>query len=107
MIVSTHVLDAVSGRPAAALPVELARQEDSGWTVLASATTDANGRIGSFAAGDLGAGVFRLTFEIEDYFAGETFYPQVVVVFRIRNPEEHHHVPLLLSPFSYSTYRGS
>ena len=112
MSVSTHVLDAVAGRPAAGVPVELARREDAGWVTLASATTDADGRIASFTAasftaGDLTPGVYRLTFEIEGHVAGETFYPQVVVVFRIRDPAGHYHVPVLLSPFSYSTYRGS
>jgi 5-hydroxyisourate hydrolase len=105
--VSTHVLDAVAGRPAAGVPVELARREDAGWVTLASATTDADGRIASFTAGDLAAGAYRLTFEIEGHVAGETFYPQVVVVFRIRDLAGHYHVPVLLSPFSYSTYRGS
>jgi 5-hydroxyisourate hydrolase len=125
--VSTHVLDAVAGSPAAGVPVELARREGAGWTALASATTDADGRIASFAtdgsasgaraAGDQGAGardaggfaagVYRLTFEIEGHVTGETFYPQVVIVFRVTDPGGHCHVPLLLSPYAYSTYRGS
>jgi 5-hydroxyisourate hydrolase len=107
MTVSTHVLSAVSGRPAAGVPVELARREDAGWAALASAATDPGGRIASLAAGDLLTGVYRLTFEIEGHVAGETFYPQVVIVFRITDPGAHYHVPLLLSPYSYSTYRGS
>ena len=108
MTVSTHVLDAVSGRPAAGLRVTLARQHAAGWTALASARTDADGRIAAFAPdGDITAGVYQLTFETEEYLAGPTFYPVVVIVFRITDPAQHYHVPLLLSPYAYSTYRGS
>jgi 5-hydroxyisourate hydrolase len=108
MTVSTHVLDAVSGRPAAGLRVGLARQHGTGWTALATARTDADGRIAAFAPGrDITAGVYQLTFETEEYLAVPTFYPVVVIVFRISDPAQHHHVPLLLSPFAYSTYRGS
>ena len=112
MTISTHVLDAVAGSPAAGVPVELARRAAAGWTALATGTTDADGRIASFA-GNHGAtnhgvaGVYRLTFEIEGHVAGETFYPQVVIVFRVTDPGGHYHVPLLLSPYAYSTYRGS
>jgi 5-hydroxyisourate hydrolase len=120
--VSTHVLDAVAGAPAVGVPVELARREDTGWVVLATATTDADGRIASFAArdrrvsdpgtsytaiSDTRAGVYRLTFEIDGHVATDAFYPQVVIVFRVTDPAGHYHVPLLLSPYAYSTYRGS
>jgi 5-hydroxyisourate hydrolase len=102
------VLDAVSGRPAAGLRVALARQGGTGWTALATARTDADGRIAAFApGGQITAGVYQLTFETEEYLAVPTFYPVVVIVFRIRDPAQHHHVPLLLSPYAYSTYRGS
>jgi 5-hydroxyisourate hydrolase len=100
--VSTHVLDAVRGRPAAGIAVTLTAADGS---VVASAATDDDGRVAALA-GDLSAGVYRLAFAVEDYL-GETFYPEVVITFRIRNGAEHHHVPLLLSPYSYSTYRGS
>jgi 5-hydroxyisourate hydrolase len=105
--VSTHVLDATSGRPAAGLQVTLARQDPAGWTDLASAATDADGRVTSLAPGDLTAGVYQLTFATEDYLPVPTFYPEVAIIFRIRDPAQHHHVPLLLSPYAYSTYRGS
>jgi 5-hydroxyisourate hydrolase len=105
--ISTHVLDAASGRPAAGVPVELARRQGADWAVLASAATDADGRTAPFAVPELGPGVYRLTFEIEGHVARETFYPQVVVVFRVTDPAGHYHVPVLLSPFSYTTYRGS
>jgi len=100
--VSTHVLDATSGRPAVGLPVHL---EDAGGGHIAEATTDADGRVGKLAT-DLEPGVYRLVFDTGAYFP-QTFYPQVVVTFRADGPEQHYHVPLLLSPFAYSTYRGS
>jgi 5-hydroxyisourate hydrolase len=100
--VSTHVLDAVHGRPASGIAVTLTAADGS---VVASAATDDDGRVAALA-GDLAVGVYRLAFAVEDYL-GDTFYPEVVITFRIRNGAEHHHVPLLLSPYSYSTYRGS
>ena len=108
MTVSTHVLDAVSGSPAAGLRVALARRagDGTGWTAVVSAVTDAGGRVRDLA-GPLGTGVYQLTFETGEYLRGETFYPQVAVIFEIRDAEQHYHVPLLLSPFAYSTYRGS
>jgi 5-hydroxyisourate hydrolase len=99
---STHVLDATSGRPATGVAVRL---EGADGGLLAEAATDADGRVGKLAA-DLDAGVYRLVFDTGGYFP-ETFYPQVVVTFRVAGPEQHYHVPLLLSPFAYSTYRGS
>jgi 5-hydroxyisourate hydrolase len=104
--ISTHVLDAASGRPAAGVPVEIARRDGSGWRVLASATTDADGRTAPYAAPELAPGTYRLTFEIEGHVR-EAFFPQVVIVFRVADPAAHYHVPVLLSPFSYTTYRGS
>ncbi len=100
------MLDAVAGRPAAAVPVVLDRRSDTGWTEVARRATDADGRVADLAA-DAAAGDYRLRFDVERHFAGETFYPEVVVVFRIVDAAAHHHVPLLLSPFAYSTYRGS
>jgi 5-hydroxyisourate hydrolase len=109
---STHVLDATNGRPAAELPVRLERlaaPDDADAAVVAEAVTDADGRVAKLAAG-LGGGVYRLVFDTGRYFAASgtaAFYPQVVVTFSVRGPEQHYHVPLLLSPFAYSTYRGS
>ena len=101
MSVSTHVLDAARGRPAVGVPVAL-RADDG--TVVAEAVTDADGRV-SALAGELPAGVYRLRFDVGDLF-DPSFYPEVVIAFRVQ-AGEHHHVPLLLSPFAYSTYRGS
>lgn len=108
MSLSTHVLDATTGRPATGVAVTLEQRDGDGWQPVAHGTTDADGRIRPL--GDPAAGVHRITFDSGGYFAGRgvaTFYPQVSVVFEITDAAEHHHVPLLLSPFAYSTYRGS
>ncbi|TCK00297.1 hydroxyisourate hydrolase [Nocardia alba] len=102
--VSTHVLDAVRGVPAAGVAVWLVRGERR----LTEALTDADGRVSALAAG-LDAGDYRLFFDTGSYFAAqgiETFYPEVCVAFTV-GEQSHLHVPLLLSPFAYSTYRGS
>jgi 5-hydroxyisourate hydrolase len=105
---STHVLDAVTGSPAQGVRVGL---RSYGGDSLAEARTDLDGRITDFGVGTLAPGRYRLVFDTEEYFAsaahvGETFYPEVVITFEVRE-SRHHHVPLLLSPFAYSTYRGS
>ncbi|MEV5703759.1 hydroxyisourate hydrolase [Actinoallomurus sp. NPDC052274] len=103
MSLSTHVLDAEVGRPAAGVPVRLeSRAPDGSWQPVAAGRTDADGRLGDWPAP--GAGVHRLIFETEEISA---FYPEVTVAFRITEPDRHHHIPLLLSPYAYSTYRGS
>lgn len=111
MSLSTHVLDAVTGSPAVGVAVEVHRVDDGTVSVapeapVASATTGADGRVADLASG-LTAGVYRLRFDTGAYYAGETFYPEVVVTFTIADPSVHLHVPLLLSPYAYSTYRGS
>ena len=114
MSLSTHVLDAALGRPAAGVHVALSRQSPDGWTLCAQGRTDADGRLRPLddASGEaqLEAGVHRLDFDTGAYFVstGQVgFYPQVSVTFQVTDPSAHHHVPLLLSPFAYSTYRGS
>jgi 5-hydroxyisourate hydrolase len=107
---STHVLDAVSGLPAGGVRVALDRRDADGWQPLGEAVTDDDGRVRDLAPGGLGAGVHRLVFATGAYFTatGQTgFYPEVPVVFEVTDPGRHYHVPLLLSPFAYSTYRGS
>jgi 5-hydroxyisourate hydrolase len=109
---TTHVLDTSAGRPASALSVLLERQTADGWREAGKGATDIDGRCFDLLAEgqDLEKGVYRLTFGSGTYFAARgvaTFYPLVSVVFEVSHPEEHHHVPLLLSPFGYSTYRGS
>lgn len=112
MSLSTHVLDTSMGRPATGVPVFLDRRTDDGeWQHLIAAETDTDGRVGVLVpAGALCAGIHRLTFAIGDWAAAvgtTTFYPEIAVAFEITAPGEHHHVPLLLSPYGYSTYRGS
>ena len=108
MTVSTHVLDANSGSPAAGVAVSLSRFAVRGtWLPAGSGATDADGRL-RFEE-ETPAGVYRVTFGTGAYFAARgvrTFYPEVIITFTIGDGE-HYHVPLLLSPFAYSTYRGS
>jgi 5-hydroxyisourate hydrolase len=106
MSISTHVLDATTGRPAAGLAVALSRRGRDAWHELGHHFTDTDGRVTNLAD-DAEAGVYRIVFDAEAYLGVETFYPEIVVVFRIVDPAAHHHVPLLLSPFAYTTYRGS
>jgi 5-hydroxyisourate hydrolase len=106
MSISTHVLDATTGRPAAGLALTLSQRAGDGWVDLGHRVTDADGRVGDLA-GEVAAGVYRITFQTGAYLGDAAFYPEVVVVFRVAEPAAHHHVPLLLSPFAYSTYRGS
>lgn len=106
MSVSTHVLDAATGRPAVGVRLVLERLDGDGWAELAARETDGDGRVGDLAA-STGAGVHRLRFDVEGYVGADAFYPEVVITFRITEPDARHHVPLLLSPFAYSTYRGS
>lgn len=106
MSLSTHVLDAVSGRPATGVPVTLSDAHDD---ELASAVTDDDGRVASLGD-DLAAGVYRLRFDTATYFATQRitgFYPEIVIAFEITDAAARHHVPVLLSPYAYSTYRGS
>ena len=111
--ITTHVLDIRSGRPARGVPVTLERQTPAAvWELIGKGLTDDDGRLRDLLAPgtSLTVGHYRLTFDTGAYFAQqgiEGFYPLVVVMFIVRDAEAHHHVPLLLSPFGYSTYRGS
>ena len=104
------MLDAVSGRPAVGVAVTLEHQTATGWTSVAAGTTDDDGRIADFGPVDLEPGVYRVSFATGDFFAAAgqpAFYPEVVISFTLDDPDAHYHVPLLLSPYAYSTYRGS
>ncbi len=111
--VTTHVLDTSIGRPAAGVPVRLEFQAGGQlWKTLGEGTTDADGRASHLlpSGGNLAPGIYRLTFDTRAYFRSlhqEAFYPEVTVVFSVADPAQHYHVPLLLSPYGYSTYRGS
>lgn len=104
MSISTHVLDAARGRPAAGVPVRLERHDGAGWQPVADGRTDTDGRIAGWSAAP---GVLRLVFDTGTYLGPDAFYPEVAVTFRIAEAGQRCHVPLLLSPFAYSTYRGS
>ncbi|ASR34741.1 hydroxyisourate hydrolase [Prauserella marina] len=103
-LVTTHVLDTAAGRPAAGIPVRLLQRDQR---ELAAGTTDEDGRIGDLGPDTLPPGVYRLVFDTADYLGPGAFFPEITVTFRIADSQAHHHVPVLLSPFSYSTYRGS
>jgi len=109
--VSTHVLDASAGAPAGGVAVALSwTARDGRDEPLADAVTDADGRVARVNPQPLMVGTYRLVFSTGEYFARAgtpTFYPQVAVTFTVAEPEQHYHVPLLLSPYAYSTYRGS
>lgn len=108
--ITTHVLDTALGRPAAGVAVGLYANIDGGWHLLATATTDTDGRVKNLGPAELPAGTYRLSFDTGSYYGGlgtETFFPEVDLVFTVAGTGEHYHVPLLLSPFGYSTYRGS
>ena len=110
MIISTHVLDTTRGRPVAGLAVTLRRRgADGDWSVVGRAVTDAAGRVKDLSTGPLSSGDYRLEFATGEYFktSGTTvFYPEVFVTIAAAEGEAHLHVPLLLSPFGYSTYKG-
>jgi hydroxyisourate hydrolase len=108
--ITTHVLDTALGRPAAGVAVRLERSGPDGWQLLGSGVTDADGRIREIGPERTEAGHHRLTFDTGGYFAAagrETFFPEVTITFTVADPDTHHHVPILLSPFALSTYRGS
>lgn len=108
--ITSHVLDTALGRPARDIPVRLdVRSPDGTWTTLSDKATNEDGRVTVLVLTPK-AGTYRLTFETGAYLEethGSSFYPWVEVTFEIDAPDEHHHVPLLLSPYGYSTYRGS
>ena len=107
--VSTHVLDTMRGGPAAGIPVRLERAGSGGGLELGRGTTDSDGRISDFGVASLAEGTYRLVFETGGYLAadGSAFFPEVVVTFAADGLRPRYHIPLLLSPYSYSTYRGS
>lgn len=111
MTLSTHVLDATRGRPAAGVGVRLEAAVGDGWKRLAETATGVDGRARDGLAAQLSAGRHRLVFDTAGYFAAQGvddfFFPEVAICFAVADPAAHYHVPLLLSPFAYSTYRGS
>ncbi len=108
---TTHVLDTALGRPAEGVTIVLEGLKSSGLKEIGRGVTNSDGRVKDIMGeSNLTAGTYKMTFHTKDYLAASDrkgFYPYVEVVFEVTNPEEHHHIPLLLSPFGYSTYRGS
>ena len=110
--ITTHVLDTALGQPAAGLSITLSeRTTDQQWIVRASGVTNEDGRIADLLEpGSLKPGVYQMHFDIGAYHSKmgvKGFYPEAFIIFEVQNVEEHYHIPLLLSPFGYSTYRGS
>lgn len=110
--ISTHVLDLALGKPAGDVAVRLEKQEPPGWRVLASVRTDHDGRCSQLLpeGEDVSAGSYRLSFDTAGYYDAQkipAFYPVIEVTFQVRNGETQLHIPLLLSPNGYTTYRGS
>lgn len=109
--VSTHVLDIHRGKPAQGVPVTLEKKSGDAFSRIKQGTTDADGRVKELVPeGTLEAGIYRITFDTGAYFSAqniEGFYPEASIVFTVRDPNSHYHVPLLLSAHGYSTYRGS
>jgi 5-hydroxyisourate hydrolase len=110
--ITIHVLDTGRGKPAASVTVILEQADGEEWREVAKGKTDNNGRIDNILPKNkpVVAGIYRITFDSGAYYAEsktKTFYPRITVYFEIVDPNEHYHIPLLLSPFGYSTYRGS
>ncbi len=111
--ITTHVLDTSKGRPAGGIPVVLEfRTAERNWKVVGRGHTDADGRLKNLlpTGSRLELGTYRLTFDAAAYFRAqniESFYPEVSLVFAVRDAAQHYHIPLLLSPYGYTTYRGS
>jgi 5-hydroxyisourate hydrolase len=109
--ISTHVLDITVGRPAREVPVTLERKDGDAYARINAGKTDADGRVKDLVPeGTLTAGTYRIQFDTGAYFRAQGvkgFYPEASIVFVIEDAEAHYHVPLLLSPYGYSTYRGS
>lgn len=109
--ITTHVLDTAKGNPAAGIGVKLEKLNGNSTIEMASGITDTDGRIMHWDIEKFSdlfeAGNYLITFDVDEYHQGKGFFPRVSIPFKVDDPEQHYHVPLLLSPFSYSTYRGS
>jgi len=106
--ISTHVLDTTRGEPARGVYVRLERRDADGWSPVCDGRTDADGRLrGWVPLREWQVGGYRLIFYVEPYLGGDAFFPEIVVGFHVRDPHRPYHIPLLLSPYGYTTYRGS
>ena len=112
--VTSHILDTSLGRPAAHVRVELQHLQDNVWVRVNEGQTDADGRVARHLVPEVSvfeAGIYRIVFDTAQYFKAngvtEFLYPEVTITFNVKDPTQHYHIPLLLNPFGYSTYRGS
>jgi len=109
--ITTHVLDLTRGKPATGVLITLEqRSSDGSWSPIGHGETDDDGRLKTLTPDPIENGTYRLTFDIATYFRErrvETFYPEAIVIFNVNDSQQHYHVPLLLTPWGYSTYRGS
>lgn len=105
--ITTHVLDTALGRPASGVAVTLEFRDTEAIIPLVQASTDSDGRAVLSDGSTLVEGTYRIRFDTGAYHGDTAFFPEVTIEFRVTDPAMHHHVPLLLSPFGYSTYRGS
>lgn len=108
--ISTHVLDLVRGQGGSDLPVILSKkQADGSWKQVATARTDANGRVRAFDGQQNEAGIYKLSFDVSDTKkpTSSAFFPEIDIVFRVADPNVHYHVPVVLSPYGFSSYRGN
>jgi 5-hydroxyisourate hydrolase len=111
-MITTHVLDTATGRPAAGVTVTLEIRQASEWVRVGRGATDGHGRLTTLTGGGPHApGTYRLTFDVGAYHREQgvamAFFPEVTVIFSVRDIAEQYHVPLLVSPFGYTTYRGA
>ena len=105
-MISTHILDTTKGAPAEGVTVLLEKQEQDNWKIIGSDKTNSDGRIVYNCPKE--AGIYKLTFETNEYFKNEEhFFMNTPIIFKVQNTERKYHVPLLLNPYGYSTYRGS
>jgi len=110
--ITSHILDTSRGSPAQNVLITLLQQHEDDWIMLGSAATDSDGRVGDFGAQvvQLPAGIYKLSFYLSEYYSAlqqKCFYPYLDVAFEIDGDGQHYHLPLLLNPFGYTTYRGS
>ena len=110
-MITTHVLDIAQGIPAVGVTVILEVRQANDWSPVGRGTTDANGRVTTLTDGPITPGTYRLTFNLSAYHKEQgltvPFFPEAKITFNVRDTAEHYHVPLVLSPFGYSTYRGA
>src|SRR5262249_13285013 len=111
LMITTHVLDTARGRPALSVTASLALRPASEWTPVGRGVTDEKGRVITLTSGPISPGAYRLTFDVAAYQRemgfNVNFFPEVRITFNVKDTEDHYHIPLLLSPFGYTTYRGA